>query len=202
MTTKHSSGLDFSDRAPTSFDHPDIAIVHDGGPAYLRRNKTEHRRLQGLMRSEPLQVAVESNGPDTFKSKWDRWMVNDGGRRLFFAIWIFLQLVVLVFGIANYQLKDGFVNARAEFGITYRESQWLILRSSILTHSQPSHALLHSFYTLMLHLYCFPSVGTSSLSSVAPHSTRSFLSIRASPFTRQPPGPSFSGLLYIFSPTW
>jgi NADPH oxidase 2 len=126
MTTKHSSGLDFSDRAP-EFDHPDVAIIPDAGPAYLRRNKTERRRLQGLMRPEPPQRTVDSNNGHSLKSRWDRWMVNDGGRFIFFAVCIFLQIIVLIFGIANYQLKDNFSNARAEFGATYLESQCLTL---------------------------------------------------------------------------
>ncbi|KAF8531550.1 NADPH oxidase [Gautieria morchelliformis] len=118
MSSKRSSGLDFSDKAP-AFDHPDIAIIPDGGPAYLRRNKTERRRLQGLMRPQPQQPLATSDSHHSLKSQWDRWMVNDGGGRIFFAVWIFLQLIVGVFGFANYQLKDNLVNARATFGITY-----------------------------------------------------------------------------------
>ncbi|KAF8493536.1 NADPH oxidase isoform 2 [Gautieria morchelliformis] len=117
MASNRSSGLDFSDRAP-EIDHPDLVINPDGGPAHLQRNKTERRRLQGLMRPDLHQRAVVSEKP-TLRGKWERWMVNEGGRRIFFGVWIFLQLLVAVFGFINYELKDNNVNARATFGITY-----------------------------------------------------------------------------------
>ncbi|KAF8574915.1 NADPH oxidase B [Ramaria rubella] len=102
MSSSRSSGLDFSDRAPV--DEP---LVAQTGPSHLQRNKTERRRLQGLMK------------PLTRRDKLDRWMVNEGGRRLFFASWVFLQLLVAVFGFFNYDFKDNLVTARATFGITY-----------------------------------------------------------------------------------
>jgi len=46
-------------------------------------------------------------------------MINEGGRQLFFGVWIFLHLLVAVFGFLNYQLKDNSVLARAAFGITF-----------------------------------------------------------------------------------
>jgi len=49
-------------------------------------------------------------------------MINEGGRHLFFAVWILLHILVAAFGFFNYELKDNLVNARATFGITYRAS--------------------------------------------------------------------------------
>jgi NADPH oxidase len=46
-------------------------------------------------------------------------MINEGGRQLFFGVWIFLHLLVAVFGFLNYQLKDNLVDARATFGVTF-----------------------------------------------------------------------------------
>jgi hypothetical protein len=46
-------------------------------------------------------------------------MINEGGKRLFFFSWIFLHLLVAVFGFLNYQLKDNLTTARAMFGITF-----------------------------------------------------------------------------------
>jgi len=118
MASNRSSGLDFSDRAPAA-DHPDLIVHPDGGPSHLQRNKTERRRLQGLMRPDYNQPAQITAKPTTLREKWEHWMVNEGGRRIFFVVWIFLQLLVAVFGFANYQLKDNNVDARATFGITY-----------------------------------------------------------------------------------
>lgn len=121
MATTRTSGFDFSDRAP-ELDHPDIVINPNAGPAHLQRNKTERRRLQGLMIPENNHRIQIVEKPNTLAEKWRIWMVNEGSRRIFFSVWIFLQLLVAVFGFANYELKDNNVNARATFGITYRKS--------------------------------------------------------------------------------
>lgn len=116
MSTK---GLDFSDGAqPPLGDNPDIKF--DAQPAHLRRNKTERRRLQGLQRfNTAIPVTTTAYQPKSLWDKWDRWMINEGGKRLFFFIWIFLHLLVAVFGFLNYQLKDNLTTARATFGITF-----------------------------------------------------------------------------------
>jgi predicted ferric reductase len=56
---------------------------------------------------------------NTWRQKLDIWMINEGGKRLFFFIWIFLHLLVAVFGFINYQLRDSFTIARSNFGITF-----------------------------------------------------------------------------------
>jgi NADPH oxidase len=130
MSSKRSSGLDFSDGRLTAVDqlqqHPDLATTYAGGaqPGHLQRNKTERRRLQGLQRSNTVGSITRPapNQPKTFKQKLDVWMINEGGRHLFFGASIVLHLLVLVFGFLNYQLKDNLVGARTTFGITYRMS--------------------------------------------------------------------------------
>ncbi|EDR10316.1 NADPH oxidase B [Laccaria bicolor S238N-H82] len=57
--------------------------------------------------------------PKTLREKFSIWMINEGGRQLFFGTWIFLHLLVAVFGFMNYQLKDNLVDARALFGVTF-----------------------------------------------------------------------------------
>jgi len=57
---------------------------------------------------------------ETLLTKWDRWMVNEGGQRLFFVVFILLQGLLAGFGFLNYYLKDNLNNARGMFGITYR----------------------------------------------------------------------------------
>jgi NADPH oxidase 2 len=114
--------FDFSDGAQPPLDaHPDMNLYTSAfHPSHLQRNRTERRRLQGLQRSNT--SSTKSYQPRTFMEKWDRWMINDGGKRLFFAVWIFLHLIVAVFGVLNYGLKDNLTQARATFGVTFSTS--------------------------------------------------------------------------------
>lgn len=127
---KYSSGLDFSDRRQVfNLDqHPDLKGSYANGdvqPSHLQRNKTERRRLQPLQRTNT--TGSTPKGP--YKSKklidrWNVWMINEGGRRLFFFVWIFLHLLVFALGFVNYQLNDNMNDARAMFG--YGFSTWLL----------------------------------------------------------------------------
>lgn len=51
--------------------------------------------------------------------KIDRWMVNEGKRRIFVGVLFALHLLVFVFGLVTYAVKDNFVNARSTLGITF-----------------------------------------------------------------------------------
>lgn len=53
------------------------------------------------------------------KEKIDRWMVNEGYRRLFVGVFMLLHLMVFIFGMMNYGMTDRTVGARATFGLTY-----------------------------------------------------------------------------------
>ena len=131
MSCKRSSGLDFSDKAPEP-EHPDLAIIQDAGHDHLQHNKAEPIRLQ-----DPIRVNLRQSPPNldsshrTLFSKWNHWMVNDGGERIFFITWIFIQVVLATFGFVNYQLKDNLVNARIMFGLSYRESRLLSLHPTL-----------------------------------------------------------------------
>ncbi|KAA1471994.1 NADPH oxidase [Dentipellis sp. KUC8613] len=118
-----SSGFDFADKPPAFDEHPDLANYATGRnqPSHLQRNKTERRRLQGLQRSDTAasRRAPVVYKPKTLSEKWNLWMINEGGRRLFFAVWILLHLLVAVFGFLNYQFKDNLTGARKTFGITF-----------------------------------------------------------------------------------
>lgn len=121
MSNKRSSGLDFSDgRGPnrTMENHPDLA---DKGSTHLQRNKTERRRLQGLQRTltNVSTFKAETANEASWTYKFNIWLINEGGRQLFFGVWIFLHLVVTAFGFVHYQTKDNLVTARATFGITF-----------------------------------------------------------------------------------
>lgn len=111
------SGLDFADRAPQLDQHPDLA--NRGPSPHLQRNKTERRRLQGLQRSLTNAGPKAPIRPETFMQKFNLWMINEGGRQLFFGVWMLLHLLVAVFGFFHYQLKDNLTKARSDFGITF-----------------------------------------------------------------------------------
>jgi hypothetical protein len=122
MARARNDGLDVSDGAQPPLDaHPDLDFNADAPqPAHLQRNKTERRRLQGLQRSNTAASRVTTPyEPSTFREKWAHWMINEGGKRLFFAVWVLLHLLVAAFGALNYGLKDNLTQARATFGITY-----------------------------------------------------------------------------------
>ncbi|EKM56649.1 uncharacterized protein PHACADRAFT_253883 [Phanerochaete carnosa HHB-10118-sp] len=129
---KRSSSLDFSDgKVPALEQHPDMNNLALGGnqPSHLQRNKTERRRLQGLQRSNTTtsHTKVEPYKPRSWREKWALWMINEGGRRTFFYVFIFLHVLVLVLGTLHYQLKDNLNTARATFGVTF-----VIARSAAL----------------------------------------------------------------------
>ena len=77
-----------------------------------------------LMSGEMSEMAPR---PMTWKEKIDIWMVNEGYRRGFVAVFVLLQAMVFTFGFLNYTLKDSLVGARSIFGPTY-----MIARSAAL----------------------------------------------------------------------
>jgi hypothetical protein len=122
MSLKRSSGFDFKDRNPFKDQNPfvetDDNYALNAIPNHLQRNKTERLRLQGIQQSLP-HAATVPNGPRTLGQKFDLWMINEGGKRLFFFAWIFFHMLVIAFGFMNYQLSDDLTGARATFGVTY-----------------------------------------------------------------------------------
>jgi hypothetical protein len=119
-----SSGLDFADKQPAYLDSQ--PGMDSAGPSHLARNKTERRRLQGLQRNNTTGAKPATKYvPVGALAKFRHWMINDGGRWLFYGVWLFLHFLVLVFGFIHYQLKDNSVGARATFGITFRKRFFL-----------------------------------------------------------------------------
>jgi len=114
---QRSSGFDFVDRTVvvTPDIHPDLP------PTTLQRNKSERFRLQGLMRTDTLTSITPSRREKSsdFITRWQAWMVNEGGRRLFFGVFIFLHIIVAVFGTMHYGFKSNLSGARKTFGPTY-----------------------------------------------------------------------------------
>ncbi|KAG8895960.1 hypothetical protein FRC01_012105, partial [Tulasnella sp. 417] len=113
-----TSGMDFSDGRRGGLG-PDKDMYIGNGPTHLARNKTERRRLQGLMqKGQEVKKAVAPTNPKVLrlKERWDYWMVSGGARKLFMGVWIFLHLIVFAFGFMHYQLKDNLTVARGIFG--------------------------------------------------------------------------------------
>ena len=120
-----SSGLDFPDHNTinTFEQHPDLVNNQDKGSSHLQRNFTERRRMQGLQRSLTIGSSnVVPRTQRTFKEKCNIWLINKGSRHIFFASWVFLHLLVAIFGYFLYALSDNLEDARSTFGITYRAS--------------------------------------------------------------------------------
>ncbi|KAF2007932.1 NADPH oxidase 5 [Amniculicola lignicola CBS 123094] len=53
------------------------------------------------------------------KEKIDRWMVNEGYRRIFVLVFMLVHVMVFTFGMMNYGLTDKSIGSRAIFGITF-----------------------------------------------------------------------------------
>ena len=123
--------MDFSDgyRNVNSLPYDEKYTALPEGPAHLSRNKTERRRLQGLLRTDSLtSTTVTATNPKLLqlRERWTHWMVNDGGRTLFLSVWGFLHALVFALGFLNYYFKDNLTVARATFGLGYREQLCLL----------------------------------------------------------------------------
>ncbi|KAJ4487563.1 NADPH oxidase [Lentinula aciculospora] len=96
-------------------DHPDLKLL---GGAHLQRNKTERVRLQGLQRTNTngsLKAPIQK-GSLSFIERWKLWMINEGGNRMFFFVFILLHLLVGALGFTHYTLKDNLANSRKSLG--------------------------------------------------------------------------------------
>ena len=49
----------------------------------------------------------------------DRWMINEGSRRILVGVFALVHAMIFAFGFVNYQLKDNLTQARATFGLSY-----------------------------------------------------------------------------------
>ena len=86
----------------------------------LYSEKPERARMPPLAR---MLMSGEMSGEAprdlTPREKIERWMVNEGSRRVFVFLFAALHLMVYAFGFLNFFLKDNLTQARATFGITY-----------------------------------------------------------------------------------
>ena len=81
---------------------------------------SERSRLPPLAR---MLMSGEMNGETvrelTLSEKIERWMVNEGSRRVFIGLFALAHAMIFAFGFMNYDIKDNLTGARATFGFTY-----------------------------------------------------------------------------------
>ncbi|KAL1615189.1 hypothetical protein SLS56_011905 [Neofusicoccum ribis] len=68
--------------------------------------------LSGEMSDTPIREV-------TLRERFDRWMVNEGWRRVFVFTFMLVHLMVFGFGMVHYGLKDNLQQSRQQFGITF-----------------------------------------------------------------------------------
>lgn len=80
--------------------------------------------------------------------KIDRWMVNEGERRIFVFVLMALHLMVFVFGMISFLIKDDLTIARSTLGITYpiAKSSALVLHFDVILILLPVCRSLVSFF--------------------------------------------------------
>ncbi|KAI6112354.1 NADPH oxidase B [Pisolithus croceorrhizus] len=140
MDDKRSSGLDFKDRDHNPFTDtnslPAPPSYDPSGPPPLYRNRSERARLQGIQQTwiKPKFTKAREE-PSTLGQRFDLWMINEGGKRLFFFTWILFHCLVIAFGFINYDLSDDLTTARATFGITYpiARAAALVLHTDVIS---------------------------------------------------------------------
>lgn len=90
--------------------------------------------LSGEMSGTPIRE-------ETLRERFDRWMVNEGWRRLTVFLFMLVHLMIFSFGMVHYGLKDNLTQSRQQFGITF-----VIARSAAL--------VLHFDVALILFPVC------------------------------------------------
>lgn len=65
------------------------------------------------------EVSGEAPRDLTLLEKVDRWMVNEGSRRISVAVFVLVHAMIFTFAFVHYQLKDNLTGPRATFGLTY-----------------------------------------------------------------------------------
>ncbi|CAG8568609.1 3572_t:CDS:2 [Dentiscutata heterogama] len=86
--------------------------------------------LQLSGQNRPLSVYdsnVTARQQSIIYEQFQSWLINDGAKKLFFGVWIFLHILVFFMAFLNYLFNDDLENARQTFGLTY-----VIARSSAL----------------------------------------------------------------------
>jgi NADPH oxidase len=121
MSSKRSSGLDFSDGNSSLKAH----VADVPSTTFDQRNKAERVRLQGVQSTTAPKGRLrhDPTRPKKLGEKFSLWLINEGRQRILFAVFLFLHLLVAILGLVHYGLKDNLTNARKTFGITFSTSR-------------------------------------------------------------------------------
>ncbi|KAL2406656.1 Superoxide-generating NADPH oxidase heavy chain subunit A [Exophiala dermatitidis] len=107
--------------------HNNAAMYYLEKPlARSNTSSTASSSMSERTRSTPLsrmllsgEVSGDAPRDLTPKEKFERWMVNEGSRRMVVGVFVLVHGLIFAFGFMNYQLKDNLTGARGIFGITY-----------------------------------------------------------------------------------
>ncbi|KAK2753830.1 hypothetical protein FQN55_000194 [Onygenales sp. PD_40] len=97
-----------------------MSSVRSSGTGTSWTGQTERARWPPLTRM--LMSGEMSGNPPrdlNWKERFDRWMVNEGWRKLFVLVFMAAHFMIFAFGFLNYQLKDNLMGARETFGLTF-----------------------------------------------------------------------------------
>ncbi|TPX08147.1 uncharacterized protein E0L32_010214 [Thyridium curvatum] len=95
---------------------------------YSRYEQSERSRWTPLTRMLLSgEMTQEKQKELSGREKFDRWMINEGYRRVFVLVFMLLHAMVFAFSFVNYAVKDNLQGARDTFGPTF-----MIARSAAL----------------------------------------------------------------------
>lgn len=106
--------------------------THNNTPMYYlekplaRSNTSSTTSSMERTRSTPLsrillsgEVSGEAPRNLNLRERLDRWMVNEGSRRVVVGVFVLVHAFIFAFGFTHYQLKDNLTGPRANFGLTF-----------------------------------------------------------------------------------
>jgi len=80
------------------------------------------KKLQTLNKFDPANAYSSTDTvlkPSTFFEKFQAWMINEGARKIFTAMWIIIHGLVFTMAFLNFLFHDNLKTARETFGITF-----------------------------------------------------------------------------------
>lgn len=118
----------------------------------VRRDRKEGGDLAHTMKLVNVEASADEDLP-TVSEKISKWMVNEGYRRILFAVFLALHLLAFVLSAIQYAMQDNFDTARNIFGVTF-----VVARSAAL--------VIHIDMALIMLPICRTLVSTLRLSAL------------------------------------
>ncbi|RDA82698.1 hypothetical protein CP532_3921 [Ophiocordyceps camponoti-leonardi (nom. inval.)] len=92
----------------------------DDGYDYGYEKPSERSRWSPLTRMLLSgEMTQEKQATLTSRERFDRWMINEGYRRIFVFVFMLAHALIFAFASVHYALKDSLQQARDLFGVTY-----------------------------------------------------------------------------------